>query len=370
MKQLPNHIGLSAMVIGAGLLPLTSHAGDWWIMGGPALRGGMDVKITGSSYAQMQGLNTDAGVGIGNANAYGDRTYDNGYVRGDSSLGGGIVPNTTWNWGYNNAGQYNAGAGTLAYQKSGIPRYSSLANGGGGLDNSMTGGGFQIMAGVPLKESGRWTVDLVFGFQGIWSDAKLHENAGYVNINDTYDVSAIPSGSFPGAGHHGTYGGPFDPAATPPYTIIPNQPASRTATPAAPALAGAQSGINFEINQGFYQLNLGPQVGWKISKKLKLDVRPTVSMNIVDANVDRSETFMLGDGSGAQTWKDSADKCDVLFGLGINGGIDWQLGKSWFIGVTGGYDWVMNKLNVQVGPNNVALDASGWTVGLNFGKNF
>ena len=61
------------MVIGAGLLPLASHAGDWWIMGGPALRGGMDVKITGSSYAQMQGLNTDAGIGIGNAGAYGDR---------------------------------------------------------------------------------------------------------------------------------------------------------------------------------------------------------------------------------------------------------------------------------------------------------
>ena len=368
MKQIPNYIGLRAMIIGAGLLPLASHAGDWWIMGGPALRGGMDVKITGSSYAQMQGLNTDAGVGIGNAGAYGDRTYDNGYVRGDSSHGGGIDPNTTWNWGYNNAGQYNAAAGTLSYVKSGIPRYSTLDNGGSLGENTLMGGGFQIMAGLPIKESGRWTLDLVVGFQGIWSDAKYHENAGYVNINDTYNVAGITP--FPGAGHAGTYDGPFDPANPGPYTTIPNQPGSRTATPAAPALAGAQSGINFEINQGFYQLNLGPQVGWKISKKLKLNVRPTISMDVLNVNVDRSETFMMGDGSGMRTWKNSADKCEVYLGLGITGGIDWDLGKGWFIGVNGGYDWVMDKMNVQVGPNNIALDASGWTAGLNFGKNF
>ena len=64
------------MVLVVGLSPLSGFAGDaggLWVMGGPALRGGMDVKITGSSYAQMQGLNTDAGIGIGNAGAYGDR---------------------------------------------------------------------------------------------------------------------------------------------------------------------------------------------------------------------------------------------------------------------------------------------------------
>ena len=368
MKQTSNHIGLTAIFIGATLVPLGSHAGDWWIMGGPALRGGMNVKVSGSSYAQELGLNSDAGVGIGAPNVYGDRTYDDGYVRGDSSLGGGIDPNTTWNWGYKNPGQYDAGAGILSFQKSGIPRYSNLDNGGSLREDEMLGGGFQIMLGMPLKATDRWTVDLALGFQGVWASANLHENAGYVDIRDSYNVVGITP--FPGAGHAGAFNGPFDPAATPPYTTIPNLPASRTANPSSPALAGAQSGMDFEVNQGFYQLNLGPQVAYKICKKLKFNVRPTISMDILDVNVNRSEKFMMGDGAGERTWRNSADKCDVLLGLGINGGIDWDLGKGWFIGVNGGYDWVMDKMNVQVGPNNVAFDASGWTVVAMFGRTF
>jgi hypothetical protein len=128
--------------------------------------------------------------------------------------------------------------------------------------------------------------------------------------------------------------------------------------------------MSFDVNQGFYQINLGPQVGWKIGQQLKLNLRPTISMDVMDVSVGRSETFMLGNGSVLRTWKDSSEKCEVHLGLGINGGIDWQLGKGWFIGVTGGYDWVVNKLNVQVGPNNVAVDASGWQVGPLIGRRF
>ena len=123
MKQRQYRLGLCALALAAGLLPLAAQGGDVWLSAGPVWRGGMDVKFSGSSYAQTLGLNTDVGVGIGAASAYADRTYDDGYVNKDSSLGGGSVPNTTWNWGYNTPGQYNAAAPqTLTFQKQGIPR--------------------------------------------------------------------------------------------------------------------------------------------------------------------------------------------------------------------------------------------------------
>ena len=362
-------VSVFGIVVCSQMALSAQEARDWWFAGGPVLRGGMDVKITGSSYAQIMALNTDAGIGIGDTKSYADRIYDNGYVKRDSSGGAGFDPNTTWNWGYNNSSQYVPGS-SLSFVKAGIPRYSNLDNGGSVGENNMQGGGFQIMAGLPMAESGSWSVDLVIGFQGIWSDHTYAENAGYVNITDTYNVSAIPAGSFPAPGHQGTFGGPFDSSASPPYSVIPNQPVSRAQTPAPPAMAGAQSRMSFDVNQGFYQINLGPQVGWKIGRQLKLNLRPTISMDVMDVSVDRSETFMLGNGFGLRTWKDSAEKCEVHLGLGINGGFDWQLGKGWFIGVTGGYDWVVNKLNVQVGPNNVAVDASGWQVGPLIGRRF
>ena len=333
----------------------------------------MKVQFSGSTYAQTLGLNTDTGVGIGAANAYANRAYDNGYVGLAPSTGNpsAIDPNTTWNWGYNNAGQYNAGAGSLSFQKQGVPRYSALADGGSGGKDEMLGTGLQLLLSAPLKQSGKWSVDLVFGFQGIWgAEAKYSENAGYFNVTDTYDVSGIPAASFPAAGHHGTYGGPFDPAATPPYTIIPNLPGSRAAVPGAPALATAQSSVAFDVNQSLYQLSVGPQIGLAVSKRLTLNARPTISVNIIDVDVERSETFMFGDGSGAHTWKDSAGDREVYLGLGITVGANYDLGKGWFTGVFGGYEWVMEKVNISVGPNTVTADASGWTAGFTVGKSF
>jgi hypothetical protein len=74
-----------------------------WFTIGPVLRGGMNVKVGGSSYAQtLPGIHAVANPlgdppGIGTPGLYADRTYDNGYVKKDSSEGGGIEPNTTWN---------------------------------------------------------------------------------------------------------------------------------------------------------------------------------------------------------------------------------------------------------------------------------
>lgn len=344
-----------------------SSSKNAWISISPVLRGGMNFKITGSSYAQSLGMD-----GIGRANVYSDRAYDNGgYVNKDASEGGGIEPNTTWNWGFTDPAQYDAAAGTLTFRRNGIPRYSSLAEGGSGGDEDLPGAGLRLQAGVPLKAGEKWSMDLVFGFQANWANNEYIESANYVTAIDTYDVSGL--GLVAGATHLGSYLGPFDTPPVIPSPIINNTLNDalnrRTEVPFA-AAAGANSQISVDVDQGLYQFSLGAQVGFAASERLRLHVTPAVSLSILDVSVARTETFMFGDGSGAKRWSDREDDWSIHFGVSAIGGVDYDLGKNWFAGVFGGYEWMPDKTKINVGPNTVSLDASGWVVGLSLGKNF
>src|SRR6056297_1015630 len=93
-----------------------------WISAGPVWRSGMDVDTSGGGAAGSAGSASD----------YADRTYDDGYVKQDPGTGNpvSIDPNTTWNWGYDNASQYDAGANALSFHRAGT------------LDKGMSGNGF------------------------------------------------------------------------------------------------------------------------------------------------------------------------------------------------------------------------------------
>jgi len=328
---------------------------------GPVFRGGMNVTIRGSSYAQTLGLD-----GLGNATAYDDRFYDNGYAGKDSSLGGGIAPNTTWNWGYSDPGQYNADSGTLSFHKQGVPRYPSLAS--GGIDDDILATGLQASLGVRVTRSNRLQMHLLAGFQGIWGDTTVREQASLVTVTDAYDVAGtVP---FPSAGHRGAFDGPFDSGATPPYTVIPNLPKSRSEAPFS-APSGAQSRIAFQVDQAIYVLSLSPQISFAPSSRLSLNLAPRISMNVIDVEVGRSETFMFADGTGTpRSFYDKADKRSLRLGVGLTAGAEYDLGKGWLASVFGGYEWVPDKTTLAVGPNTVTLDAGGWVAGLQIGKNF
>lgn len=58
--------------------------------------------------------------GVGNPGAHSDRIYDDGYVKLDE---GTLNPDAvgglgnTWNWAYNDSGQFNSAANTLSFRK-------------------------------------------------------------------------------------------------------------------------------------------------------------------------------------------------------------------------------------------------------------
>lgn len=359
-----------------------------WFTIGPVLRGGMNVKASGSSYAQTLGRHAVANPlgdppGIGTPGAYSDRAYDNGYVGLSPSTGnpGAIDPNSTWNWGYNansTPGQYDAGAGTLSFSKQGVPGYTPTLNSPFAKDDDMLGGGVEMSIGMPLLQKGRWSVGLAVGFQGIWgANAKLRgstyaERIDRQYVTDRYNVAGITSPAFTDLNHRGTFDGPFDPAATPPYTIIPNLPAARDRQTVDLGWT-AQNYVNLDVDMASYQLSLNPSISFAASKRLSLHVTPKISMNILDVSAKRSETFFQKQGGANTTlnqWNDSAAETKVAFGLGATGGADLDLGKGWSIGAFGGYEWVTEKVNFAVGPNTVSVNPSGWVAGLTVGKNF
>lgn len=375
---------LGFIVLGSVILPMSLGAQGWWLEGGPVFRGGMRVNVKGSSYAQQLGLHDPLATGplasppgIGSVNAYGDRTYDDGYVKMDPGTGNPASPdpNSTWYWGYNNAGQYDSGSQTLSFHKQGAPGYATLADRPTAGGTEMFGSGFQLVVGLPLRKSARSSISLTLGLQAIWANtAKLRfspyrEDVRQTSVTDTYNVSGIPPGSFPAAGHQGTYLGPFDNPPVIPSPVIPNDPAARSASTSA-ALATAEDAVSFEIDQRLYELSIGPQFDWQVGSRLKLNLRPTISLNIIDMDVRRTEVFQSSSGGVLNRWSDRRGECAVLPGLGITGGVEIGLGRGFYVGAFGGYEWVIQDAHVTVGPNTVSLNASGFIAGAVLGKRF
>lgn len=376
------------ITLGVCLTTVPTLAQDWWVGAGPVFRPGLHVSVTGSSYVQALGVHDLAATGplalpegIGAANAYADRTYDNGHVRRDPGTGNPttIDPNTTWNWGFGDPGQYNAGARTLTFEKTGAAGYAVLANGPAQGSDDLLGAGVQLLGGLTLKQSGKWSVDLCLGFQAVWSgDDQLststyRESVREVTVTDTYNVSGIPAAQFPANGFQGTYLGPFDTPPVIPSPVIPNLPASRSSSAGA-VLSAGYNNIALGVDQSLFQIAVGPRIGWAASRRVMLSVRPTVSLNIVNLDVQRTELFVQGAAGRVATvpqrWSDQGSQCEVSVGLGVSGGVDLDLGKGFFAGVFGGYEWVADEAKVSVGPNTVSLKASGFVAGALMGIRF
>jgi hypothetical protein len=373
---------------GVTIAGTTARAQGWWLEGGPVVRGGMKASVSGSSYAQQLGLHDPLAAGplappggIGTTGSYADRTYDNGYVKLDPGTGNTTPPNdpnTTWNWGFNDPGQYNAGAQTLSFQKQGAPGYTSSTDRSVAGSEGMLGAGLQLRGGVGFWQSGRWTLDLAMGFQGIWganatmTATPYRETVRQVTVSDRYDTSGIGAANFPATGFRGTYLGPFDSPPVIPSPVLPNLPASRNSSTAV--LSSSQDTVSLEAQQDLYEFSVGPQLGYSLGSRVKLSLRPTVSLDLLNVDVPRSEVFVQTPVGGPSVvvsrWSNQASQTTAVLGFGVTGGADLDLGKGFYAGLFGGYEWVAQQVNVSVGPNAVSFDGSGYVVGAVFGKRF
>jgi hypothetical protein len=394
MKLIIFKTAATVAAITISMPPAAAAAEGWWLEGGPVFRGAMHYQVSGSSYVQTLGLHAATGplvapASVGSANQYADRTYDNGYVKLDAgtldpnAIGG---PGQTWNWAYDAASQFNAPSATLSFIKQGdLGYHSSVAgtvSGGGDLRSS----GINLLSGFSVYHAKRLTIELGFGFQGLWGQtssfgtSSYQEQTGRINVTDTYAAASAvdltygfpPPRTAPG-GYAGTYGGPADgPSAwVGGYPVIGNLPTARAS--ANESVSTAQNNINYRLSTDLYELNLSPRVRYAATKRLCLHVTPTLGLAVVGLNAERTESFYNNTSAGTTqlgSWRDSQNGWQVSFSGGVTAGVDYDLGKGYFVGIFGGYNWVVNPTQVELGPSRVTMDASGYVTGAVFGRRF
>jgi hypothetical protein len=408
-------------------------AENWWLEVGAAYRGGMKTDASGGSH--VRNLEIHASVSQRNIpgnlagssasksnpdsiNQYGDHTFEDGYVDTDRGTGNpdSVDPSVTWNWGYDNNSQYNPSDETLTFHRSSTTSGQQVKTGTGqvitvstvqdtAVDSSSDfgGAGLELKGGRTVYQGESTHIDLVAGIMVIvnagsdMSVTTFKENIqdDQYRITDTYRYTDRHTDAYvyntsgvaiPSVPHQGTYDGPFDEPAVIPSPVIPNLPASsqrdtrrsgsvvRDLRVVSSANWSARNHINFDIEADIYELWFGPRIGFPVNDRFTFHITPKVSLNYVDVNVSRSESFVASyaDGSTAtlNSWSDQTDKSEWIFGAGLTVDADVQFGNGYFAGLWGGYEWVSDDVEVEVGPNQVSVDVSGYTVGLLGGKKF
>ncbi len=386
MKIVLRKIHLCAVAVGIGFQPCASRGDDWWIEAGPVYRGGMRMKITGQSYAQQLGLHAAPAPlalppSVGQANVLGDRVYDDGYVKLDS---GTLNPNSvggagnTWNWGYNQASQYNAQAGTLTFHKQGDIGYQTSA-GSSSTQKDLDGAGFQLSGGFKIYESGRWSVGLGLGLQGLWGvESKMSvrvfsDAAGRYAVEDKRNVADATDRDlgFPGpVEYKGTYDGPAGSTSTWPggFPVIGNLPDGRTTS--MENLSTSINTVNYRVKTDFYELTLNPRIGYQASESVLLHLTPKLGVAFLDVSAKRAETFVDSAQGSRGNWSDSSSSAKWRLTTGLSIGADVDLGSGYYAGLNGGYEWTVADVSFNLGPNNVSFSGSGYVFGLTFGKRF
>ncbi len=374
---------LSPLVVATVVSPGVALAGDWWVQAGPTIRGGMKVSVSGTSRTQLEDVHA-APSPPGAQTGYADRLYDDGYVKLDS---GTLDPNAvggaglTWNWAYDRPDQYDSAGRTLTFRRAYERVARTTRDTGLEGDNELEGLGLSFQFGRTLRRDDRWLFDLALGFHGFWdlrstiTGSSFQEEVGPLTVTDRFDVRGAvhPELGFPpprtaSGGYTGTYEGPAGeaPGWAGGYPVIPNVPVGGLAQMEVASIAANQ--VTFRLSQDLYEITLTPRISYRVSQNLTAYLVPKLGVAIAVTTAQRTETFSEMSAAGParvlRSWNDEAEETDALFTCGLAGGVELALGSGFHLGAFGGYDWVLNAQEFDLGPNQIKVDNSGWSVGL------
>lgn len=341
-------------------------------------RGGMKTELGGSSYVQTLGIH--AANPFSRSSSSGGGGYSDGFVDPDSAS---PVDNMTWNWGYDNANQYDASGKTLTFHRSELSDLSSQSlsvfkNESASADDSFFGAGVGLTAARGLYRRGAFNVAACGAVRGVWNQNASISASTYQeglssssdsstkNYDYVYDVSGVP---MPGAPYSGDYYGPG-----PQIPVSPSSVRSSSSAGSSAASFSAANQIDVDVASSLYSFMLGPELRWNPYKRLALHLTPGFSINYLDFSADRKEVFTTTSADGStqtlNNWSDSVNAGRWRLGLECSAGVDVDVYKGWTVGLFGGFDWQTQKAEVDVGPNTVSVDLSGYMAGVEFGKMF
>jgi hypothetical protein len=301
----------------------------------------------------------------------------------------------TWNWGANNASQYNYDGGvhpTLTFhQNRGDYVGSSYSVRSANSEDDFPSEGIEIKASRLLHS---WTsgsgqtnapndkvfldMSVVFGLALFpRSTQKYHRASGQdmFNLSDTYtylDYYGTPAGgSLPPLGlpYSGSYGTGTDPTAGP---LIPVTPESAGRSSAY--LGSYQDSVEIKSKLLRLRAETGIEFTKPITERLDVYVAPQVVLEFIDMHAERSETLSFTDAAGNSSViasrSDSKHKMTVVPGLLLTAGADYRISDNWYTGASVGWEWLAQEPSMNVGPDKVQFDLGGGEFSLYVGRRF
>lgn len=323
---------LTLSVLGAAACP--AHAGE------PVEPAAAPVSITsapsrwrvGAGYAPLIGLKADF-RGLGDFNSPNspaptgggqDYNYDDGFVNVDSS---GNIGGETWNWGYENASQYNpANGGSIDFSLT-----NSLANGRAGEDNE-TGAGVELFAYYDMgaiNVGGLRERGATWGFRGGLHYARVDIGSSAATATDLTKLTdrfTLDGVIAPLAPYTGTFAGPGP---------LLNDSPGRTITTGGQGLITGSRDLDVHLTT----FNFGSYLEIPVTRKIDFTLEAGVSAAIASGSYHyQSETVAAGLGSQSSTGSDS--DTSVLPGVYLGIGGSYQLNDSWSIQAAGRYQYM------------------------------
>jgi hypothetical protein len=272
-----------------------------------------------------------------------DRTYDDGFVRVDSS---GNANGFTWNWGYQDAAQVQGD--TIAMHAG-----SSPADGVSKQDGDPQPG-FELSYERRLGWWGRasWGFEAAFGF----TDVEVRDNRALSGnatlLTDAYSLGGVVP---PPAPYSGSFNGPG--------ALIGDLP-TRTLLVTA---GGAQISGQRKLDAELYTLRLGPCLEIPMTSRFTARVGAGVAFGFVDSEFSFAETVTLAGGPSVSR-SGASQKNDSLLGAYAGAQFSYRVFRSASV-FTGAQFQYLEDFKQQAGGKEAKLDL-GASVFLSGGLNF
>jgi len=376
--------------------PKTSQ---WQIQVGAVHQWSRGMSVSGPAPTPSTGgrpnlSDTAAGLTYPGNSALTPRDFDDGYVHPDIWTGDSGVPSDrqgmTWNWGAQNASQYDYNGGvhpTLSYHlnrgESVGPAYN-INN--GGSDDDFDAYGLEVKAKRLLHT---WLKDDV-------DEANVHDSGVALEMSLVVGLAWFPSitqnhrrsmgrnlygvsETYTYLDYYGTEAGGSWPALTVPYSgtagsvggseagpLIPGSPES--AIQNSVYLGSIRNTVDIESKIWRLRGEAGLEFAKPITERLNVYVAPQFVLEFVDMNVDRRESSSGGGANSSSS--QSKHKMAVYPGLLLTAGADYSVSENWYAGASVGYEWLFEDPYVRVGPDKVTYDLNGGEVSLYIGRRF
>jgi len=336
------------------------------------------------------------------------RTFDDGYVlpdywTGDATLLDGANPErygTTWNWGVDDASQYDYDGGNhptltfhIDHDEVVTEGDATMTGSSGKQDNDLPVDGIEIKlnrllrswakdsAGTEPEPSDiKLNMDLVLRlalfpmkeqrFQRSSADQRVFAVSETYTYNDYYGGSDAVGGPFPplDVPYSGTYGTETDAGPLVPVTPESSRRISR--------LMGTIRN-NVAIRSEVWRLRgaAGLEFVKPFTRRLSLFVSPQLVLEVVNMDVERTENVTYTRSNSGQTSTvaaraDRESKTAVVPGLLLSAGVDYRFADNWFVSAGFGWEWLSENPSVRVGPNRVRFDLEGGEFNLALGRMF